>query len=78
MFAKMPEDRTTYTAPVGSVDLAAFEPDGSSYVIWPCTDCLPFHAEVHVDWVGIPFVCEWHAIDCPQFKAMTTAPRAEP
>lgn len=56
----------TYSAPVGSVDLAAFQDDGTPYDIWPCSDCLPWHAEVVREGSEI-LVREWHAIDCPQF-----------
>ncbi|MCX4776798.1 hypothetical protein [Streptomyces sp. NBC_01264] len=34
------------SAPVGSVDLRAFDDDGNPYEIWTCHDCLPWHAEV--------------------------------
>ncbi|MFJ1811364.1 MULTISPECIES: hypothetical protein [unclassified Streptomyces] len=38
----------TYRAPVGSVDLKAFDDDGNSYEIHACHDCPPWHAEVVV------------------------------
>ncbi|MFE6892008.1 hypothetical protein [Streptomyces sp. NPDC057694] len=57
----------TYRAPVGSVDLRAFDDDGNSYEIRPCHDCLPWHAEV-VKVEGEVLVREWHAVDCPQFQ----------
>ncbi len=41
-----PQQDLTYRAPVGSVDLRAFDDDGHSYEIWACHDCLPWHAEV--------------------------------
>ncbi len=59
----------TNSAPVGSVDLAAFQDDGTPYEIWPCHDCLPWHAEV-VAVEGEVLVREWHAVDCPQFQEL--------
>lgn len=75
----MPTDRPKLdlTAPVGSVDLAAFEEDGTPFTIWPCHDCLPWHAEVITD-SGTVLVREWHAIDCPTFRTLTAgAPREQ-
>jgi hypothetical protein len=67
-----PEQRrkTTNSAPVGCVDLAAFDDDGEPYEIRPCYSCLPWHAEVHVDEDGAIFVREWHAMECPQFEEL--------
>ncbi|RBQ15361.1 hypothetical protein DP939_36380 [Spongiactinospora rosea] len=65
-----PEKRkpnTTYTAPVGSIDLMHAKADGTPNEIWPCHDCLPWHAEVVVVDEEI-VVREWHAIDCPHFQ----------
>jgi hypothetical protein len=63
--------KVTYDAPVGSVDLAAFDDDGEPYAIWPCHECLPWHVEViwqeHKDRVVIR---EWHAVDCPHFQSL--------
>ena len=76
----MPEARrpnVTYTAPIGSVDLAAFNEDGEAYEIWPCQNCLPFHAEVVLDDDGDVFVREWHAVECPQFIDLTSDVRHE-
>jgi hypothetical protein len=64
------ERKITYDAPVGSVDLAAFDDDGDPYPIWPCSECLPWHAEVIRDDEGCVFVREWHAIGCEAFKAL--------
>ena len=51
----------TYSAPVGSVDLAA-----EDYEIWPCTECLPWHLEIVRDLVTDETIArEWHAIECP-------------
>ncbi|MFI0156247.1 hypothetical protein [Streptomyces lydicus] len=59
----------TYSAPVGSIDLRAFNDDGDAYEIYACTDCLPWYAEV-VTIEGEILVREWHAIDCQQFQAL--------
>lgn len=64
---------TTYTAPIGSVDLAAMMDDGTPYPIWPCESCLPWHAEVIQDDSGELFVREWHAVDCEEFQNVLTA-----
>lgn len=61
----------TYSAPIGSVDLRAFQDDGSSYEVWPCNDCLPWHTEV-VRVEGEILVREWHAVDCPQFVRLVS------
>ncbi|WP_405683062.1 hypothetical protein [Streptomyces sp. NBC_00057] len=61
------KSNVTYSAPVGSVDLAAFQDDGTPYEIWACDDCLPWHAEV-VRVEREILVREWHAVDCPQFQ----------
>ncbi|RVX41128.1 hypothetical protein EDD27_3597 [Nonomuraea polychroma] len=60
---------TIYSAPVGSIDLAAFQDDGTPYEIWPCHDCLAWHAEV-VTVDGQVLVREWHAIDCEHFQEL--------
>ncbi|MEU3520310.1 hypothetical protein ABZ770_34435 [Streptomyces sp. NPDC006654] len=63
------EPNVTYSAPVGSIDLVAFKEDDTPHEIWPCGDCLPWHAEVvRVD--GEILVREWHAVDCPQFREL--------
>jgi len=59
----------TYSAPIGSVDLAAFQDDGTAYEIWPCHECLPWHAEVVRDGDDV-LVREWHAVDCPTFQSL--------
>ncbi|MFD7763526.1 Tn3 family transposase [Streptomyces microflavus] len=59
----------TYQAPVGCVDLRAFDDDGNSYDIHACHDCLPWHAEVVVI-EGDILVREWHAVGCPQFQQL--------
>jgi hypothetical protein len=62
-----PKPDVTYRAPVGCVDLRAFDDDGNSYEIHACSDCLPWHAEV-VTVGGAVLVREWHAVGCPQFQ----------
>lgn len=37
---------TTYAAPIGCVDLAAFDQNSEPYEIHGCDYCLPWHAEV--------------------------------
>ncbi|MFF2654292.1 hypothetical protein [Streptomyces sp. NPDC058045] len=60
---------TTYTAPVGSIDMHAFDKDGAAYEIWPCHHCHPWHGEVVLD-EGEVIVREWHAIGCPAFQEL--------
>lgn len=59
----------TFSAPVGCVDLAAFDDDGEPYEIHGCDNCLPWHAEVLVE-DGHVFVREWHAVDCQAFQEL--------
>ena len=68
-----PDDRKRrigYTAPVGSIDLAAEQEDGTPYAIWPCNYCIPWHAEVIREDDGQVFVREWHAVDCEAFQEL--------
>ncbi len=67
----------TYTAPIGSVDLAAHDGDGDPYEIRSCSHCLPWYAEVIRDDDGNVFVREWHAVDCPNFAELTADPVIE-
>lgn len=60
--------RVDRAAPVGSVDLAAFEEDGEPYQIYPCDHCLPWHAEIMLDDDLRIFVREWHAVGCAVFR----------
>ncbi|GAC1526595.1 MAG: hypothetical protein NVS3B1_16160 [Marmoricola sp.] len=53
-----------------SADLDAFDDEGVAYDIWPCTDCLPWHAEVVMDDDGEVLVREWHAVGCEQFRSL--------
>ena len=69
--AEQRKPNVTYSAPVGSIDLPAFEEGGTPYEIWPCQDCLPWHAQVVVI-DGEVLVREWHAIDCPQLQDLLT------
>lgn len=59
----------TRSAPVGSVDLRAFDDDGSPYEIQACLDCYPWYAEVALA-EGEILVREWHAVDCPTFQRL--------
>lgn len=69
--AEPTKPNVTYSAPIGSVDLEAFKQDGTPHEIWPCNDCLPWHAEVvRVD--GEVLVREWHAVDCEQFQRLVS------
>lgn len=68
MSADSPNARDS--APVGSVDLDAFEPDGSPISFRPCQECAPWHAEV-MNKDGYVFVREWHAVDCERFRMLT-------
>ncbi|MEU3352443.1 hypothetical protein [Streptomyces sp. NPDC037389] len=64
-----PQQDVTYRAPVGSVDLRAFDDNGKPYEIWACHDCLPWHAEVVVI-EEETLIREWHAVECPQFQQL--------
>ncbi|MFF3968031.1 hypothetical protein ACFYZI_41580 [Streptomyces griseorubiginosus] len=64
-----PRQDVTFPAPVGCVDLRAFDDDGNSYEISACHDCLPWHAEV-VLIEGEILVREWHAVGCPVFQQL--------
>ena len=59
----------TLSAPVGCVDLAAFDDKGDPYEIHACHYCLPWHAEVLVE-DGNIFVREWHAVECESFQEL--------
>ena len=59
-----------YTAPIGSVDMAAFDENGEPYEITGCHYCAPWHAEVHIDDDGEVFVREWHAVECEEFEEL--------
>jgi hypothetical protein len=62
--------KTTYTSPVGSIDLAAEDENGDPYEIRACDFCLPWFAEVHRADDGDVFVREWHSVDCEHFQEL--------
>ena len=67
----MSSDDTNLRAPIGSVDLAAFDDDGNAYEIHACNHCLPWHAEVVLDdETDAILVREWHAIGCEVFQEL--------
>jgi hypothetical protein len=74
MSADSPNVRNS--APVGSVDLAAFAPDGTPISFRPCRECTPWHAEV-MNKDGYVFVREWHAVDCKRFRMLTAKTASE-
>lgn len=61
---------TTYSAAIGSVDLAVFDENGEPYEIHGCNFCLPWHAEVHIGDDGQVFIREWHAVECEAFEEL--------
>jgi hypothetical protein len=67
--ARPPRPDITFNAPIGSVDLRAFDEVGDTYEITACPDCLPWHAEVVRDpETNETLVREWHAVECPLFQ----------
>ncbi|MET7774105.1 hypothetical protein [Nocardia sp. NPDC005366] len=55
----------TYDAPIGSVDLEAFDEEGNAIEITGCDYCLPWRAEVvFAVEDNRPMVREWHAAEC--------------
>lgn len=65
----MSRPNITYSAPIGSIDLAAFNTAGEPYEIHPCADCLPWYAEVVIDpETSEILVREWHAVECSHFQ----------
>jgi hypothetical protein len=68
------DERTNLHAPVGSIDLAAFDDAGEPYTITACHDCLPWHAEVIRGEDEDILVREWHAIGCPLFQELIARP----
>jgi hypothetical protein len=68
---KDPMKKITYDAPIGSVDLSAFDEQGEPYVIWPCTECRPWHLEIlHDPEKELTLVREWHAVGCSNFRSL--------
>lgn len=53
-----PQQDVTYRAPAGSVDLKAFDEDGTSYEVRARHDCLPWYAEAVVV-AGEVLVRQW-------------------
>lgn len=61
----------TFTAPVASVDLLAFDDAGDAYEITSCNYCLPWRAEVVKDpETGETLVREWHAWECEALQGL--------
>lgn len=66
-----PRPKITYDAPIGSVDLRAFNDAGDPFEITACFHCLPWHAEVVRDpETEAILVREWHAIECEAFQEL--------
>jgi hypothetical protein len=66
----------TDSAPVGCVDVPAFDPEGNSYEITACPYCLPWRAELVRDpETDEILVREWHAVDCGLFRDLIDDPR---
>jgi hypothetical protein len=66
---RAPRPNITNAAPIGSVDLRAFDELGDPYEILACQHCLPWHAEVVRDpETDEVLVREWHAVDCEVFQ----------
>jgi predicted RNase H-like nuclease len=64
-----PRPNITNVAPIGSVDLRAFDELGDPYEILACLHCLPWHAEVVRDpETDEVLVREWHAVECEAFQ----------
>lgn len=63
--------KITYDAPIGSVDLRAFNEVGDPFEITACMHCLPWHAEVvHDPETGEILIREWHAVECEAFQEL--------
>jgi hypothetical protein len=67
--AEQRKPNVNLSAPIGSIDLRAFDDNGTPYEIFACYDCLPWHAEVAIVEDKV-LVRERHAIDCPQFQRL--------
>jgi hypothetical protein len=68
----MPGDRpnVSESAPLGYVELAAFERDGTPISFRPCRECAPsWRAEV-MNKDGFVLVREWHAADCEALRML--------
>lgn len=66
-----PRPNIRFDAPIGSVDLCAFDDAGIAYEILACPDCLPWRAEVVRDpQTNEILIREWHAVDCELFQEL--------
>lgn len=66
-----PRPNIGFGAPVGSVDLCAFDDAGNAYEILACPDCLPWRAEVVRDpRTNELLIREWHAVACELFQEL--------
>lgn len=66
-----PRPNVGFSAPIGSVDLCAFDDAGNAYEILACPDCLPWRAEVVRDpRTKELLIREWHAVDCELFQEL--------
>jgi hypothetical protein len=64
-----PQPDITFHAPIGSIDLRAFNEVGEAYEITACMECLPWRAEVVTDpETKEILIREWHAVECGAFK----------
>lgn len=63
--------KITYDAPIGPVDLRAFNEVGDPFEITACMHCLPWHAEVVRDpETNEILIREWHAVECEVFQEL--------
>lgn len=58
--------RINRTAPVLPLEYSL--DDLGDDVIYPCTDCLPWHLDLRVDDEKRMIIREWHAVDCPVLR----------
>jgi hypothetical protein len=66
-----PRPDITFHAPIGSIDLRAFNEVGEAYEITACMECLPWRAEVVTDpETKEILVREWHAVECAAFISL--------
>ncbi|EHB48765.1 hypothetical protein MycrhDRAFT_5606 [Mycolicibacterium rhodesiae JS60] len=66
-----PRPDITFHAPIGSIDLRAFNEVGEAYEITACMECLPWRAEVVTDpETNEILVREWHAVECAAFLSL--------
>jgi hypothetical protein len=61
--------KITCDAPIGPVDLRAFNEASDPFEITACMHCLPWHAEVVRDPdTDEILIREWHAVECEVFQ----------